>query len=79
MIVMKFGGTSVGVPEHFAAALKIVRAALPRDPVVVVSADATPGQVDRLIAWGAHSYLTKPLNVKHFIKLIEQLLSEKEI
>ncbi|HEY2954814.1 MAG TPA: aspartate kinase [Candidatus Eisenbacteria bacterium] len=38
MIVMKFGGTSVGVPEHFAAALELVRAAAPRDPVVVVSA-----------------------------------------
>jgi len=38
MIVMKFGGTSVGVPEHFAVALRLVREAAPRDPVVVVSA-----------------------------------------
>ena len=38
MIVMKFGGTSVGVPEHFEVALELVRAAVPRDPVVVVSA-----------------------------------------
>ena len=38
MIVMKFGGTSVGVPEHFEVARKLVRDAVPRDPVVVVSA-----------------------------------------
>jgi aspartate kinase len=38
MIVMKFGGTSVGVPEHFAVAVRLVREAVPRDPVVVVSA-----------------------------------------
>src|SRR5262245_31782375 len=37
MIVMKFGGTSVGVPEHFAVAVRLVREAAPRDPVVVVS------------------------------------------
>ena len=38
MIVMKFGGTSVGVPEHFAVAVRRVRDAGPLDPVVVVSA-----------------------------------------
>jgi len=38
MIVMKFGGTSVGVPGSLAVALKLVRDAAPRDPVVVVSA-----------------------------------------
>ena len=38
MIVMKFGGTSVGVPEHFKVAVRLVREAAPRDPVVVVSA-----------------------------------------
>ncbi len=38
MIVMKFGGTSVGIPEHFAVATKLVAARAARDPVVVVSA-----------------------------------------
>jgi len=38
MIVMKFGGTSVGLPERFAVALRLVDEARPRDPVVVVSA-----------------------------------------
>src|SRR5262245_25386863 len=38
MIVMKFGGTSVGVPEHFAVAQGLVVARRADDPVVVVSA-----------------------------------------
>ena len=38
MIVMKFGGTSVGEPDNFRTAVGLVRAALGRDPVVVVSA-----------------------------------------
>jgi CheY-like chemotaxis protein len=46
-------------------------------PVVVVSADATPGQIQRLISRGAHTYLTKPLDVRHFVQLIEELLAEK--
>ena len=46
-------------------------------PVVMVSADATPGQIERLLALGAHSYLTKPLDIKLFIQLIEELLSKK--
>ena len=38
MIVMKFGGTSVGIPDHFAVATRLVAERAPRDPVVVVSA-----------------------------------------
>lgn len=38
MIVMKFGGTSVGIPDHFAVATRLVAERVPRDPVVVVSA-----------------------------------------
>jgi aspartate kinase len=38
MIVMKFGGTSVGVPANFAVATGLVAARAGRDPVVVVSA-----------------------------------------
>ena len=46
-------------------------------PVVMVSADATPGQAERLVSLGAHSYLTKPLDVKLFVQLIENLMGEK--
>jgi len=48
-------------------------------PVIMVSADATSGQVERLTSLGAQAYLTKPLNVKHFVRLIEELLGEKAI
>jgi PAS domain S-box-containing protein len=46
-------------------------------PVIIVSADATPGQVERLLALGARAYLTKPINVKTFVQLIEGVLEEK--
>jgi PAS domain S-box-containing protein len=47
-------------------------------PVIVITADATSGQSERLMRFGAASYLTKPINVKHFIRLIEETLGEKE-
>lgn len=46
-------------------------------PVVVLSADATKSQVDRLIAAGASDYLTKPLDVDRFLKVIEQQLHSR--
>ncbi len=38
MIVMKFGGTSVGIPARYSIAIRRVAGARSRDPVVVVSA-----------------------------------------
>jgi len=38
MIVMKFGGTSMGLPENFATACRLVADRTSRRPVVVVSA-----------------------------------------
>jgi PAS domain S-box-containing protein len=43
-------------------------------PVVVVSADATPGQIERLLAKGAATYLTKPFDLKHFRNTLDALL-----
>jgi PAS domain S-box-containing protein len=43
-------------------------------PVVVVSADATPSQVERLKAAGAVAYLTKPLNITEFLQTIDSWL-----
>ncbi len=43
-------------------------------PVVVVSADATDAQVRRLLAAGAKSYLTKPLDVQLFFAVVEKAL-----
>jgi CheY-like chemotaxis protein/anti-sigma regulatory factor (Ser/Thr protein kinase) len=46
-------------------------------PVVVLSADATPGQVDRLIALGANAYVTKPLEVRAFIDILDGVLDAR--
>jgi PAS domain S-box-containing protein len=40
-------------------------------PVVVVSADATSHQMDRLMTAGATTYLTKPLDVAEFFKVLD--------
>jgi CheY-like chemotaxis protein len=42
-------------------------------PIVVLSADATAGSKERLLAAGAAAYLTKPLNLKRLLKLIDEL------
>jgi PAS domain S-box-containing protein len=44
-------------------------------PVVVISADATPGRIDRLLEAGAHAYLTKPLDVDQFLDVVDGILS----
>jgi signal transduction histidine kinase/CheY-like chemotaxis protein len=43
-------------------------------PVVVISADATPGQIQRLLAAGARDYLTKPIDVVRLMDLLESHL-----
>jgi len=43
-------------------------------PVVILSADATPGQIERLKAAGADEYLAKPIDVPTFLGLIAGLL-----
>ncbi len=43
-------------------------------PVVVISADATRHQIDRLTQAGARAYLTKPLDVKRFLEVVDELL-----
>jgi signal transduction histidine kinase len=44
-------------------------------PVVVVSADVTPGQRERLLAAGAVEYLGKPLDVPRFLEIVDGLLA----
>jgi signal transduction histidine kinase/ActR/RegA family two-component response regulator len=43
-------------------------------PVIVISADATPGQVERLLDLGAAEYLTKPFDVRDFVATLDRLL-----
>ncbi|MGI9087827.1 MAG: PAS domain S-box protein [Chthoniobacterales bacterium] len=43
-----------------------------KTPVVVISADATPRQVERLMNAGANYYLTKPLDMEEFYRVIDE-------
>ncbi len=45
-----------------------------KTPVVIISADASAGQVERLLAAGADAYLTKPLDVREFLAKVYGLL-----
>jgi CheY-like chemotaxis protein len=46
-------------------------------PVIVVSADATPGQIKRLLSAGARAYLTKPLDIEEFFRVTRELLASE--
>jgi PAS domain S-box-containing protein len=43
-------------------------------PVIILSADATIGQIERLKMTGASAYLTKPLDVKKFLLTVDEFL-----
>jgi CheY-like chemotaxis protein len=45
-------------------------------PVVVVSADATLGQQQRLLSAGALAYLTKPYEVQELLRIIDEALTK---
>src|SRR5256714_6524761 len=47
-------------------------------PVVVISADATAPQIKRLLSAGARAYLTKPLDIPEFFRVIDEALSPAE-
>ncbi len=44
-------------------------------PVVVVSADATPGRIPQLLEAGAAAYLTKPFDVQDLLDVIDDAVS----
>jgi CheY-like chemotaxis protein len=44
-------------------------------PVVIVTADATPGQTRRLLAAGAAGYLPKPIDVGALLRVVGDLLA----
>ncbi|HEY4285015.1 MAG TPA: response regulator [Chthoniobacterales bacterium] len=41
-------------------------------PVVILSANAIPTQIERLLAAGARNYLTKPFELDHFLAVIDE-------
>jgi CheY-like chemotaxis protein len=48
-------------------------------PVVVISADATASQIERLLVLGAKNYLTKPFDIKPLLAVVDEALAEKNI
>ena len=47
-------------------------------PVVVISADAMPHQLEKLLLAGVKDYLTKPLDIKVFLKIVDEFLGSPE-
>jgi two-component system sensor histidine kinase/response regulator len=47
-------------------------------PVVVISADATSRQIKRLLDAGARGYLTKPIDVPEFFRVIDNVAARAE-
>lgn len=41
-------------------------------PTIVISADATAGQIKRLLAAGARAYLTKPVDLAEFCRVLDE-------
>ena len=51
-------------------------AATAQIPVVVLSADATPSQIERLLTAGARNYLTKPFDIDPFLAVVDEMMNE---
>jgi len=51
---------------------------LKNTPVIVISADATRGRIERLLSMGVLDYLPKPLDIKRFLQLLDGCLSEMD-
>lgn len=44
-------------------------------PVIVLSADASPKEINRLLAAGSQAYFTKPLDIPKLLQKVDELLS----
>lgn len=44
-------------------------------PVVVISADATPSQIERMLTGGARNYLTKPFEIRRFLCVFDEVFA----
>jgi DNA-binding NarL/FixJ family response regulator len=45
--------------------------------VTILSADARPALIERLLAEGARGFLTKPLDVKELLGLVDTIAAER--
>ena len=44
-------------------------------PVIVVSADISPSQIERMLQAGARNYMTKPFDIKRLLCLVDEALA----
>lgn len=44
-------------------------------PVVILSANATPSQIERLLTAGAKNYLTKPFDIDPFLAVVDEFVA----
>jgi DNA-binding response OmpR family regulator len=47
-------------------------------PVAILSADARPGLIQRLLDQGARAFLTKPLDVRELLELLDAVATDRE-
>jgi CheY-like chemotaxis protein len=46
-------------------------------PVIVLSADVSPSQIERMLQAGASNYLTKPFEIKRLLCLVDEALASR--
>lgn len=51
------------------------QAATAHTPVIVISADATPSQIERMLSAGARNYLTKPFEIRRFLCMFDEVFA----
>jgi CheY-like chemotaxis protein len=47
-------------------------------PVIVLSADASPSRIERMLQAGARNYLTKPFDIKRLLCLVDETLQSAQ-
>ena len=48
-------------------------------PVVVLTASATPEQVDRILAGGAYAHIARPFDAAHFMSILDRILAVRQV
>ena len=41
----------------------------------MISADATPSQIERMLSAGARNYLTKPFEIRRFLFMFDEIMT----
>jgi CheY-like chemotaxis protein len=48
-------------------------------PVVILSADARPSLIKELLGQGVRAFMTKPLDVKELLELLDSIATEQRV